>query len=65
MSVVFRAKKSLKCLKVDSSFRRWSGAALKKLGKKKEQEKEVSNFSSAVLFRRKGRYRYTDAEILG
>ena len=36
MSVVIRAKKSLKSLKVDSSIRRWSGAAFKKLGKMKE-----------------------------
>ena len=36
MSVVFRAKKSLKVLKFDSSIRKWSHAAFKKLGQMKE-----------------------------
>ena len=36
MSVVIRAKKSLKVLNVDSSIRKWTAAAMEKLGQMKE-----------------------------
>ena len=49
MSVVIRAKKSLKSLKVDNSIRRWSGVAFKKLGKMKELKSIELTFASNSL----------------
>ena len=48
MSVVIRAKKSLKSLKVDSFIHRWSGAAFKTLGKMKEL-KSMQHFECSFI----------------
>ena len=44
--VVFRAKKSLKILKVDSSIQEWSAATFKELGKMKELKRIDLTFAS-------------------